>query len=97
MLVQVLPQIAKEVAAPIASIDQLTVLSTDGAGALPKQVTDNVVQTLQMLKTTTGIDLQDMIARGVSGFGGNGDEPAAPAAPKVVARNTTSPPPAEGV
>ena len=51
MLIEVLPQIAKEVAAPIAAIDQLTVLSTDGAGALPKQVTDNVVQTLAMLKT----------------------------------------------
>ena len=51
MLIEVLPQIAKEVAAPIASIDQLTVLSTDGAGALPKQVVENVAQTLQMLKT----------------------------------------------
>ena len=93
MLIQVLPEIAREVAAPIASIDQLTVLSTDGAGALPKQVTDNVVQTLQMLKTATGIDLQDMIARGVSGFGGNGDEPAAPAAApkKVVPRQGRQP------
>ena len=33
-------------------------LSTDGAGALPKQVTDNVAQTLQMLKTSTGLDLE---------------------------------------
>jgi flotillin len=61
MLIEVLPQIAKEVAAPIASIDQLTVLSTDGAGALPKQVNDNVVQTLQMLKTSTGLDLEKLI------------------------------------
>jgi flotillin len=63
MLVEVLPQIAKEVAAPIAAIDQLTVLSTDGAGALPKQVNDNVVQTLQMLKTSTGLDLASLIHR----------------------------------
>ena len=81
MLIQVLPQIAKEVAAPIASIDQLTVLSTDGAGALPKQVTDNVVQTLSMLKTTTGIDLQDMIRRGVSNFSGEDEEPPGRASP----------------
>ena len=46
MLIEVLPQIAREVAAPIAAIDQLTVISTDGAGALPRQVNDNVVQTL---------------------------------------------------
>jgi len=65
MLIEVLPQIAKEVAAPISSIDQLTVISTDGAGAMPKQVTDNVVQTLQMLKTSTGLDLEDMIKRTV--------------------------------
>src|SRR5690606_4783871 len=61
MLIEVLPQIAREVAAPISAIDQLTVISTDGAGAMPKQVTDNVVQTLQMLKTSTGLDLQEMI------------------------------------
>ena len=32
MLIEVLPQIAREVAAPMAAIDQLTVISTDGAG-----------------------------------------------------------------
>ncbi|WP_408897593.1 flotillin family protein [Nocardioides sp. R1-1] len=65
MLIEVLPQIAKEVAAPIAAIDQLTVLSTDGAGALPRQVTDNVAQTLQMLKTSTGLDLDALIKKSV--------------------------------
>ena len=65
MLIEVLPQIAKEVASPIAAIDQLTVISSDGAGALPKQVTDNVTQTLQMLKTSTGLDLEALIHRSV--------------------------------
>jgi len=65
MLIEVLPRVAKEVAAPIAAIDQLTVLSTDGAGALPKQVNENIVQTLQMLKTSTGLDLEKMIHRSV--------------------------------
>ena len=91
MLIQVLPQIAKEVAAPIASIDQLTVLSTDGAGALPQQVTDNVVQTLSMLKTTTGIDLQDMIRRGVSNFSREDEEPSTPTATKAVAKKASPP------
>jgi flotillin len=54
MLIEVRPQIAKEVAAPMSAIDNLTVLSTDGAGALPKQVVENVAQTMQMLKTATG-------------------------------------------
>ncbi|MDR6174127.1 flotillin [Nocardioides zeae] len=65
MLIEVLPQIAKEVAAPIAAIDKLTVVSTDGAGAIPKQVTDNLVQTLDMLKTSTGLDLDALIKRSV--------------------------------
>ena len=38
MLVEVLPQVAEKVAAPMAAIDKLTVVSTDGAGAVPKQV-----------------------------------------------------------
>ncbi|WP_445256019.1 flotillin family protein [Nocardioides aurantiacus] len=65
MLIEVLPQVAREVAAPIAAIDQLTVVSTDGAGALPKQVTENVVETLTMLKTSTGLDLEALIKRTV--------------------------------
>ncbi|MBZ5737683.1 flotillin family protein [Nocardioides mangrovi] len=65
MLVEVLPQIAKEVAAPIAGIDQLTVISTEGAGALPRQVNDNVVQTLAMLKSSTGLDLESMVHQAV--------------------------------
>jgi len=84
MLIEVLPQIAKEVAAPISAIDNLTVLSTDGAGAMPKQVVDNVTQTLQMLKTATGVDLQSLLHAAVEGgaaspapiVAGTTDEPA---------------------
>ncbi|GGR43242.1 flotillin [Nocardioides luteus] len=63
MLIEVLPRVAKEVAAPISAIDNLTVLSTEGAGAIPKQVNDNVVQTLNMLQTTTGVDLGSMLRK----------------------------------
>ncbi len=66
MLVEVLPQVAREVAAPMASIDKLTVVSTDGAGALPKQVNDNVVQTVEMIKNTTGIDLMNIFKERVA-------------------------------
>ena len=65
MLIEVLPKVAKEVAAPISAIDQLTVISTDGAGAMPKQVTDNVTQTMSMLKATTGLDLEALIKNSV--------------------------------
>jgi flotillin len=67
MLIEILPQIAREVAAPISNIKDLTIVSADGAGALPKQVTENVVQTLSMLKTSTGLDLEAVIKRAVDG------------------------------
>ncbi|GAB3750268.1 flotillin family protein [Microlunatus parietis] len=63
MLIEVLPQVAREVAAPMGTIDKLTVISTDGAGAMPKQVTNGVVQTLEMLKNTTGVDLETLVRR----------------------------------
>ena len=95
MLIEVLPQIAKEVAAPMASIDQLTVVSTDGAGALPRQVNDNVVQTLNLLKTSTGIDLQGLIERSVAKATDGVDEP--PAAPRAVTRKAAAAAPATPV
>lgn len=61
MLVEVLPKVAKEAAAPMSAIDELTVISADGAGALPRQVNDNVMQTMQLMKSSTGIDLQQML------------------------------------
>lgn len=63
MLVAVLPQVAEKVAAPLAGIDKLTVVSTDGAGALPKQVTGNIVETMELLKNTTGVDLSQLLAK----------------------------------
>jgi flotillin len=85
MLVEVLPKVAREVAAPMAAIDQLTVVSTEGAGALPRQVTDNLVQTMNLLRTTTGIDLQSLMQR-MSGSATDGSTtPAGQGAPAVAA------------
>lgn len=63
MLIEVLPQVAEKVAAPMGAIDKLTVVSTDGAAALPRQVNDNVLQTVEMVKNTTGIDLLAYLQR----------------------------------
>ncbi|WP_053202978.1 flotillin family protein [Jiangella muralis] len=67
MLVEVLPALAREVSAPISAIDKLTVVSSDGVSSLPRQVTDNVVQTLEMLKNATGLDLDELIKSAASG------------------------------
>ena len=80
MLMEVLPKVAHEVAAPMAQIDKLTVISADGAGAIPKQVSDNLLQTLELLKSTTGVDLATLLQK-VTGStpGANGGAPALPA------------------
>ncbi|MFT6563975.1 MAG: flotillin [Actinomycetes bacterium] len=61
MFMEVLPKIAAEIAAPMASIDDLTVLSTEGAGALPKTVVNTMAQTTEMLKSATGIDIAQLL------------------------------------
>lgn len=63
MLVEVLPQVAREVAAPMSAIDKLTVISTDGAGEMPKQVTSNIVQAMELIKNSTGVDLSRLVDR----------------------------------
>jgi flotillin len=63
MLVEVLPQVTRELAAPVAAIDELTVISTEGAAALPRQVTDDLVQTLELVRSTTGLDLAALLSQ----------------------------------
>ncbi len=63
MLVSVLPEVAKQVAAPMASIDKMTVVSTDGAAEIPRTVTTNLVQVMELLKSTTGVDLGHLIEK----------------------------------
>ena len=67
MLIEVLPKVAHEIAAPMSAIDKFTVISSDGAAAIPKQVTDNLVQTMALLKSTTGLDLEQIVQRYAGG------------------------------
>ncbi|GAA2182718.1 flotillin family protein [Brooklawnia cerclae] len=73
MLVQALPQVAGKIAEPMSAIENLTVISTDGAGEMPRQVTNGVVQTVQLLKDAAGIDLSRLLDKYVDG----GKAPAA--------------------
>jgi flotillin len=77
MLIQVLPEVAEKLAAPMGAIDQLTVISTDGASALPRQVTSNFTQLQQLLKDTVGIDLASIVnSRAGTAANGGSDDPA---------------------
>ncbi|MFF7712466.1 SPFH domain-containing protein [Streptomyces sp. NPDC007988] len=65
MLVEVLPQVVGKAAEPLAAIDKMTVISTDGVGKLPRAVADNVAQGLELLGSTTGVDLAEVL-RGIT-------------------------------
>ncbi|WP_233415759.1 flotillin family protein [Streptomyces sp. N35] len=61
MLIEVLPQIVAKAAEPLSAVDKLTVISTDGAGQLPRTVANNVAQGIELLASTTGVDLAELL------------------------------------
>jgi flotillin len=63
LLVTVLPQVVEAAAKPMAGIDKLTVISTDGAASLGRTVAANVAQGLQLGSDLTGIDLTQLLAK----------------------------------
>ncbi len=69
MVVEALPLVARELAAPMASIKDLTVISTDGASALSRNVASNLTETLELVKRTTGLDVGALLRRAGNGAG----------------------------
>ncbi len=63
LLVRMLPEVVKAASEPLAAIDKMTVISTDGASSLTKQVTSGVAQGLQLGSDLTGVDLAAMLSR----------------------------------
>ncbi|GAB2918146.1 flotillin family protein [Rhodococcus aerolatus] len=63
LLVKVLPEVVGAAAAPLSAVDKMTVISTDGAGAVGKSVAANVAQGLQLSGDLTGIDVPALLKR----------------------------------
>jgi flotillin len=42
-------------------VDKMTVISTDGASQLSRTVADNVAQGVELLSSTTGVDLAELL------------------------------------
>jgi len=78
LLTQVLPQVVRAAAEPLSGVDKLTILSADGAAALPRSVAGTVAQGLQLGSDLTGVDLQDLFRRlaGPAGRDGSGPDGA---------------------
>ncbi|CAN5653799.1 flotillin family protein [soil metagenome] len=80
MLSSMLPSLVREAAAPMGMIDKVTVISTDGASQLTKNVAGNVAQGLQLANDLLGIDLTTLVSRALSKQSGE-LSPLAPPAP----------------
>ncbi|OUE09615.1 hypothetical protein CMsap09_11770 [Clavibacter michiganensis] len=62
-----MPEIAREMAAPLANVDNMTIISADGPNALNRSVAENMATLPKLLKDTTGID----VATALSSFLGS--------------------------
>ncbi len=73
-VLSMLPDIVRAAAEPLANIDNLTVLSNDGASDVVKTVTRTVAEANATVKGLTGIDIPALVgdAMGGTGSGGTG-------------------------
>ncbi len=77
-VLSMLPEIVRAAAEPMAQIDQLTVLSNDGASELVKNTTRTVTEASATVQGLTGIDVPGLIGRSMSArYGGTGAPPPA--------------------
>ncbi len=76
LLSDMLPQLVREASAPLGAIDRMTVISTDGASALTRNVTGNVAQGMQLASDLLGVDIASLFRRLASSDGvADGDAP----------------------
>ncbi|MFD4628639.1 flotillin family protein [Streptomyces sp. NPDC058284] len=83
MLVEVLPSVVAKASEPLSAVDKMTVISTDGASQLSRTVADNVAQGMELLSSTTGVDLAELL-KGITGGKASAPAPEATAAPAAV-------------
>ena len=69
-VITALPDIAREMAAPLGNIDHLSVVSTDGANDLTKSVANNITQLQDVVKASTGLDLVTLLGGYLGGKAG---------------------------
>ncbi|MEU3655718.1 SPFH domain-containing protein [Streptomyces sp. NPDC032161] len=78
MLVEVLPHVVAKASEPLSAVDKMTVISTDGASRLSRTVTDNVAQGMELLSSTTGVDLAALLKNLKGGTAAPASDGAAP-------------------
>ncbi|HSK22241.1 MAG TPA: SPFH domain-containing protein [Egicoccus sp.] len=63
LLTKILPDLVSAASEPISAIEKLTVISTDGASDLTRNVASNVEQGIQIGSDLTGLDLKALLGR----------------------------------
>ena len=76
LLIERLPEVVRAAAEPLSRIDNLTVVSTDGASAVTKTVGDVLSQTDAITKGLAGIDLSSLLGGLVGGKIASGEPQA---------------------
>jgi flotillin len=71
-VLSMLPEIVRAAAEPMAAIDQMTVLSTEGASDVVKNATRTVTEAGAVVKGLTGLDVPGLISGAIRGGGGTG-------------------------
>lgn len=61
-LISRLPEIVRAASEPISAVDNMTVISTDGASSLTRNVTSVLGEGQEIIKSLLGIDLSDFIS-----------------------------------
>ena len=75
-VLSMLPEIVRAAAEPMSQIDNLTIMSTDGASELVKNTTRTVAEASTAVKGLTGIDVPALIGTSMGArFGGTGGDP----------------------
>ena len=66
-VLSMLPEIVRAAAEPLAAIDSMTVLSTEGASDVVRNATRTVAEASATVKGLTGIDIPDLINKALGG------------------------------
>jgi flotillin len=74
LVAAILPDLVSAASAPLSAVDRMTVISTDGASQLVRNVASNVEQGIRIGSDLTGVDLQRLLAQ----LGGGSDEAGDP-------------------
>jgi flotillin len=77
-VLSMLPDIVRAAAEPMGNIQQLTVLSNEGASDMVKNVSRTVTEAGATVKGLTGIDIPELLGQALGNTGGEDQPPARP-------------------